>query len=107
MKAVRLLAASQSELDSALGWYRNEMPHRLTKFADAVGSALESIGLDPESCSPVELPAGAPEVRRAPVRGFPWGVYFLVTDDEVVVLAVAHTHQEPEYWLERIPGAQG
>lgn len=41
-------------------------------------------------------------VRRALVPGFPYAVVFLVTEDAVHVLAVAHQHRMPGYWLHRL-----
>ena len=103
MKPVRLLVDAEAEIDSALAWYRQEVPHRTAVFADALDKALKAIGSAPETCPSVDLPAGAPDVRRAPVRGFPWGVFFLDLATEVIVIAVAHARREPGYWLDRLP----
>ena len=41
-------------------------------------------------------------VRRALVPGFPYAVVFLATEDAVHILAVAHQHRMPGYWLHRL-----
>ncbi len=42
-------------------------------------------------------------VRRAPVHGYPHGVYFTVGEDRAVhVWAVASGQRDPAYWLERM-----
>lgn len=43
-----------------------------------------------------------PPVRRALVPGFPYALVFVVTDDAIDVLAVAHQHRMPGYWLYRL-----
>jgi toxin ParE1/3/4 len=36
--------------------------------------------------------------RRALLRRFPYGVFFVETRDEVVVLAVVHSGRHPRVW---------
>lgn len=42
------------------------------------------------------------EVRRALLRHFPYGVYFVEGPDDVAVLAVLHLHRDPDMWKSRI-----
>jgi hypothetical protein len=46
-----------------------------------------------------------PPIRRALFPGFPYAMIFLVADDVIHVLAVAHQHRAPGYWLYRITQA--
>ncbi|HIP61132.1 MAG TPA: type II toxin-antitoxin system RelE/ParE family toxin [Sulfurovum sp.] len=41
-------------------------------------------------------------VRRKLVRRFPYGVFFVLRDDEVIVVAIMHTRREPSDWNERV-----
>ena len=41
-------------------------------------------------------------VRRKLVRRFPYGVYFVMKEDTVIVLAVLHTKREPLEWQARV-----
>jgi len=41
------------------------------------------------------------EVRRALVRRFPYGVFYVVEGQALLVLAVAHVRRQPAYWLAR------
>ena len=41
--------------------------------------------------------------RRVNLDGFPFWVCYLVLDERVVVLAVAHESRNSRYWLGRIP----
>ena len=38
------------------------------------------------------------EVRRVLTRRFPYGVFFLIENDRIVVLAVGHVRQAPGLW---------
>jgi len=42
--------------------------------------------------------------RQLVVTGFPYDVVYMVHDDVVSVLAVAHHHRRPGYWRERLNG---
>lgn len=41
------------------------------------------------------------EVRRALLRHFPYGVYFIGDPEHKTVLAVLHLHREPDMWKSR------
>lgn len=52
----------------------------------------------------VVTPDGTVVNRKLPVGGFPWAVGYVVTDEQLLVLAVFHQHREPEYWINRTSG---
>jgi hypothetical protein len=39
-----------------------------------------------------------PEIRRAFVNRFPYSIAYVLRDDELVILAVAHHSRGPRYW---------
>jgi plasmid stabilization system protein ParE len=105
MKAVRLSADAEHELDQAFAWYARERPHRLEAFALAYEAALASVGATPAAhplAITADLPADAPEVRQARVARFPWRVVYFERPAEVFVVAMAHVRREPGYWRERL-----
>lgn len=65
-------------------------------FLDAAERAFEQIQAFPES-SPISL---AP-VRAKVLSAFPFSVIYWVTDDVIIVLAVAHHRRQPGYWRGR------
>ena len=42
--------------------------------------------------------------RQLSVTGFPYDVVYIVHDDVVSILAVAHHHLRPGYWRDRLNG---
>ncbi|HVB47629.1 MAG TPA: addiction module protein [Burkholderiales bacterium] len=60
-------------------------------------SAFEQIRRFPEPWQP--LGAG---MRRCRVRRFPYGLIFAKDERDILILAVAHTHREPDYWRTRV-----
>ena len=41
-------------------------------------------------------------VRRKLVRRFPYGIFFLLRADEVIIIAIMHTRRKPSDWNERV-----
>jgi len=43
------------------------------------------------------------KVRLFRLERFPYQLVHIVDDGELIVLAVAHLHREPDYWRDRLP----
>ena len=41
------------------------------------------------------------EVRRAFVKRFPYGIYYILSESEIIVLAVVHARRNPKHWQSR------
>ena len=41
-------------------------------------------------------------VRRKLLRRFPYGVFFVLKDDEIIIIAIMHTRRKPSDWNERV-----
>jgi toxin ParE1/3/4 len=88
-------AAEADVLDAAL-WYEQRSPGLGTEFLAAVEGTLAEIAAMPE-----RYPVVRGEARRALLRRFPYGVYFVVTPGLVSVIACMHARRDPRRWQER------
>jgi len=52
--------------------------------------------------APKRYQAVQDEARRALLRRFPYGVFFVSDDRQVSVLAVLHMARDPAFWQERV-----
>lgn len=52
--------------------------------------------------NPLQFPEIEPGVHRALVRIFPYGVFFLLEEPLVLVIAVLHLHRHPDAWKGRL-----
>jgi len=43
----------------------------------------------------------APGIRRGLVARFPYGVIYGIDGETIIVIAVAHLHRRPHYWIDR------
>ena len=66
------------------------------KFRREVWAAISILERFPEIGEEVR-----PEIRKILRRRFPYKLIYAVTDDAVYIVAVAHGHREPDYWLGR------
>jgi plasmid stabilization system protein ParE len=57
--------------------------------------------LDTIANNPERYPEVSGDVREAPVSRFPYGVYYRVKPDRVVVIAVFHASRDPAVWQGR------
>lgn len=93
---LRFLEPAQREVDDAVRWYDRQADGLAQKFLDDPDRTIRRIISFPESCSTIEQ-----DLRRCLLSRFPFGVIYGIDDQTVVVVAVAHSHREPEYWIER------
>lgn len=98
---VRLSAEAASEVEHATAWYEKQQPGLGEAFIDAVETALGFLAEWPSSGMPLPDVAPGLEIRRVPVSRFPYQLPYVVLDDQVRVLAVAHDHRRPGYWTSR------
>jgi len=87
------LPEADAELKEALARYesvRLELAHR---FAEAVADTIEKIAAAPLHYAVVEK-----ERRRAGVRRFPYGIFFLLKETRIVVIACFHGRRNPRHW---------
>jgi len=99
VKRYRLLSdvASDADIEAAFEWYESEQLGLGLEFLEEVRAAYERILDGPFKYQ--ELRSG---VRRALTRRFPYGIYFSVEDDLIVVIAVLDTARDPAEWQFRI-----
>jgi len=92
----RLDTRAEEELAEAAFWYREKGFHLSDRFLDAVETALERIAERPRLYAEVYE-----EIRRAPVAGFPYSVFYIPRTGLIQVLAVIHDSRDPKAWQER------
>ena len=99
---VRFGPEATAELEDAVRWYEQRHAGLGLAFLMAVDDAAESIARWPRAGAAM---AGleALDIRRVPVSRFPYHVAYLVTEEQIDVLAIAHDRRRPMYWSGRVP----
>jgi toxin ParE1/3/4 len=87
-RPVKLTPAAEQDIARAQDDYEAREPGLGIRFAQQVRSTLTRIGQNPLQYQVVPDSLGS---RRAPVRQFPFGVWYQVlTDESVVIACLAH-----------------
>ena len=88
---------AESEFIDAIDYYENCRKELGFEFAIEVFSAIERACSYPKSWQIIEE-----EIRRSLVNRFPFGILYSIEKSGILVIAVMHLHQKPDYWKKRI-----
>ncbi|MBL8817445.1 MAG: type II toxin-antitoxin system RelE/ParE family toxin [Planctomyces sp.] len=98
----RVLPAAQGEAVAAAIWYEDRQSGLGDEFISELNSAFDVIQRNPLSAPRLEYYSGPHEIRRQMLHRFPYAVVYLCRDDEIVVVALAHSRRRPLHWLNRL-----
>ena len=89
---MRLIVRPDAEADIAAGygWYEEQQEGLGTKFVEEVSSTIDAIVREP-----LRFPAVFRKLRRALVHRFPYGIFFVVRAEAVIVVAAMHLARDP------------
>ncbi|MCK9636621.1 type II toxin-antitoxin system RelE/ParE family toxin [Methylobacter sp. Wu8] len=93
---IEFLESAQTELDQAFEWYEAQQKDLGVQFLNEFDAAIRRIATYPESYILIEK-----NVRRCLVKRFPYGILYGIDADKIIVIAVAHLHRKPDYWIDR------
>ncbi|MBI4501656.1 MAG: type II toxin-antitoxin system RelE/ParE family toxin [Gemmatimonadetes bacterium] len=91
------LPAAREEFLAAADRYDAASPGLGEEFIAEVERAVARLTTFPNHGNPY-----FGESRRIVLRRFPYDVVYLRSDQEIVVVAIAHQRRSPFYWRERI-----
>lgn len=98
---VRILADAVAEIESARRYFNGQAFALGDRFLDDLEQTLSRIEAAASSFPKLEtLPTSEP-YRRALLKVFRYALIFEILEEEVLVVAVAHTSRKPNYWLNR------
>jgi len=84
------------ELEDAVRFYELEYVGLGRKFKEEVRKAALRVAEYPKAWS---IERG--EVRKCLLHKFPYKLMYSVEADNILVIAVAHQHRKPDYWVDR------
>lgn len=88
--------AAEQEVLAVVGYFE-QRAHRLgARFLAELRRVEDQICSFPESGA--QIVRG---IRKCVLRKFPYSVIYSIEADKVIVLAVAHHHRAPFYWVDR------
>jgi len=85
-----------AEYIAAGQYYNRQVPGLGDAFADEIEAGVRKILAAPRTWRVIEE-----GVRRFLVSRFPYGIYYTIESDVVVIWAVKHLRRDPDYWQKR------
>ena len=93
---LRVRADAEADLLNACQWYE----HCERKLGDQFLAEVEKC-LDLIESNPALFPRVYKEVHRAFCKRFPYGIFYIVEDGVIMVIAVFHAKRDPRTWQNR------
>jgi plasmid stabilization system protein ParE len=81
---------AETELADAFNWYEQRVAGLGNRFLLSVDAAINSIRRNP-----LQYPALYKNVRRALTRRFPYQIFLIVDDLQIIIIAVFHGMRNP------------
>ncbi len=85
------------EFEESVQFYRHRGRTLGSRFASEVRAAIRKIMAEPSRWRVLEE-----DVRRCPVRVFPYAVLYTIEEDFILIIEVMHGKREPGYWKMRL-----
>jgi plasmid stabilization system protein ParE len=87
---------AEAELAEAFEWYEQQREGLGKDFLLSIEASLAEIRRRPRS-----FPVVHRDTRRALIRRFPYGIFFLDEETRITVLAIFHAKRNPKRWRKR------
>lgn len=87
---------ARQELEAAVRYYELEYSGLGCMFKEEVRKAALRIAAYPQAWS---IESG--DVRKCLLHKFPYKLMYSLEDNHILVIAVAHQHRKPDYWVGR------
>ena len=88
--------AAAADIEDAYRWYENQRKGLGDQFLDAVTACVEAVQRHPE-----RFPVLHRDTRRALLRRFPYGLFYRIHGDTIIVVACFHVRRRPRVWRTR------
>jgi len=96
MMKVLFSRLAKLELTDGADFYELEQPGLGKRFKDEIKTYIARIVRYPEAWS---IEKG--EVRKCLVHTFPYKILYSNEVDHIFIIAIAHQHRKPDYWIDR------
>lgn len=102
MKTASLHPAAQEELLAEIEYLEDKEPGLGERYFSQVERRVRQAARFPAIGAPVLGFEERYDVRRFTLQSFPAAIVTALISGELIVIAVAHTRRDPEYWKTRL-----
>ena len=94
---IRLLSVAETEFSDAAAYYEDIEEELGDRFIDHITRSVEIIKQHPFIGHLIK-----DRVRKLPLTQFPHDIIYCLSENEIVIVAIAHQKREPDYWRDRL-----
>ena len=92
---VRFTSTAEAELKAAMEFYQSAREGLGAEFLSEVEATTNLIESFPLAWSPL-----SPRTRRCRTHRFPYGLFYQIRSDEILIVAVMDLRRDPQRWEE-------
>ena len=85
------------DITESYGWYESREPGLGEDFLRCIEVGIHVIQRHPHAS-----PIAVDEFRHAPIRRFPFEIFYEPAEDAIIVYSVFHCSQDPQKWRSRL-----
>lgn len=97
IELVTFIPEADEDVAGAYDWYERREPGLGEDFLRSVEACIGAIQRHPEM-----YPAAIDGFRRAPIRRFPFEIFYESTADRIIIYSLFHCSQDPRKWRQRL-----
>ena len=94
---IKISEEAELDLEEAYQWYEKQVNQLGSEFIRMVDHQLALIQKNPFAC-----PLIYRNIRRKLLPRFPYGLFYVVEDDLIFVVACFHVKRDPKQWKRRM-----
>jgi len=94
---IKYLSLAKKEFFDAISYYENQQLNLGRTFESNIKNSIKRISEFPEVYVKVKA-----DIRRCVAHKFPYNILYSIEDNHILIIAIAHQHRKPDYWLDRI-----
>ncbi len=94
---LQLLSCAEDDISTAVLWYEKQMNGLGHRFILSIDATIQSV-----QRNPLLYPKVYKNFHRALIQRFPYGIYYFIKQDTIIVIAVFHEKRKPTRWKKRI-----
>ena len=87
---------AEQDIQMAFSWYEKRVSGLGMEFLRCVDVAIAQVNRSPRT-----YPIIYNKIHRILTRRFPFGIFYIINNDKIVVLAVLHARRDPNLWQKR------
>ena len=101
-----LSPGAKADISSAVRWYQRTDPKLAFRFLLETPATLRRIERFPYQFPVIEVPRDIKDIfRRAPLKHFPYSIYFTLYRDVASVRGIIHQRRNHTVWMDRGNGS--